>query len=181
MCLHYLFLIFCISKFISLNKATNLDGEMAYIRFDIQFETLTHRGDERCQQGHPSPFVPINVHSYPKLYMCTLLVSFVLGCTDFVPCFFLHHANAPTMTMMMTNYNYLSLYTFDFYKMCTLPTTVQCYTHRVHRGEIRLFLTYKYFSRFCALKSVHCVQVPCTICVHLCTTEMYGDFPGIPV
>ena len=56
-----------------------------------------------------------------------------------------------------------------------------CFSHRVHRGEIRLFLTYKYFSRFLALKSVHCVQVPCTISVHLCTTEMYGDFPGIPV
>ena len=23
-------------------------------------------------QGRPSPFVPMNVHSYPKLYMCTL-------------------------------------------------------------------------------------------------------------
>ena len=72
--------------------------------------------EKRCQQGRPSPFAPINVHSYPKLYMCTkryvhvlfhLLVSFVSGCTDCVSCFFLHHATAHTMIMMMMNYNYL--------------------------------------------------------------------------
>ena len=35
---------------------------------------LSHRGKrlQRYQQGRPSPFVPINFHSYPKLYMCTL-------------------------------------------------------------------------------------------------------------
>ena len=39
--------------------------------FDIH---VHHRGKrlQRCQQGRPSPFVPINVDSYPKLYMCTL-------------------------------------------------------------------------------------------------------------
>ena len=35
-------------------------------------EHLRGKRLQRCQQGRPSPFVPINVHSYPKLYMCTL-------------------------------------------------------------------------------------------------------------
>ena len=105
-----------------------------------------HRGKklQRCQQGRPSPFVPINVTVTPN---CTcvlfpLLVFFVSGRTDFVSYFFLHHATAHTMTMMMMNYNYLSrsicfgtLVFHEFHctylistKMCTLPTTVQCYT-----------------------------------------------------
>ena len=55
---------------------------------------------------------------YPSMFTVTpnctcvlfpLLVSFFSGCTDFVSCFFLHHATAHTMTMMMMNYNYLSL------------------------------------------------------------------------
>ena len=54
---------------------------------------------------------------YPSMFTVTpkctcvlfpLLVSFDPGCTDFVFCFFLHHATAHTMTMMMMNYNYLS-------------------------------------------------------------------------
>ena len=75
-------------------------------------ERLIHRGIklQRCQQGCPSPFCTHQCSQLPPNCTCVLfplLVSFVSGCTDFVSCFFLHHATAHTMTMMM-NYYYLS-------------------------------------------------------------------------
>ena len=54
---------------------------------------------------HPSMFT---VTPNCTCALFPLLVSFVSECTDFVSCFFLHHATAHTMTMMMMNYNYLS-------------------------------------------------------------------------
>ena len=52
-------------------NSNNLEEKSVYNVFK---NIHIHRGKrlQRCQQGRPSPFVPINVHSYPKLYMHTL-------------------------------------------------------------------------------------------------------------
>ena len=49
-------------------------NDQFFSRMKMDDVHLRHRGKilQRCQQGRPSHFVPINVHRYPKLYMCTL-------------------------------------------------------------------------------------------------------------
>ena len=64
------FLISCNHQGVVLLRSIFMQGKLIPHKAD----TAGQRGKrlQRCQQGRPSPFVPINVHSYPKLYMCTL-------------------------------------------------------------------------------------------------------------